>query len=61
MIKVEFKFSLDQQVETNFGSKGIITMFGYDEAGKKYWVETGNSRNNAWVKEKHLKPVSAEG
>jgi hypothetical protein len=48
MTTVEYKFDIDQKVNTPFGL-GIITMLGYDEGGAKYYVVTGS--NSAWLKE----------
>lgn len=52
MTKVEFKFDLDDKVETLIGDKGIIHALGYDERGTQYDVVT--KHGEAWYKEKEL-------
>jgi hypothetical protein len=51
-MKLEFKFTLDEKVTTNFDKKGIIVGLFYDESGKQYLVRT--EKGDSWHKEKHL-------
>lgn len=51
-VKVEFKFELNQRVETPFGEKGIVRMMGIDDGGKKYFVLMKNNEN--WFQESEL-------
>jgi hypothetical protein len=48
---VEFKFSIDQKVNTPFG-EGIINMLGVDDGGVKYYVDLESS--GKWIKEAQL-------
>ena len=50
---VEFKFDMDQKVETPFGDIGIVTMLGFDEAGNRYFIQT--AKQSVWFKEDQLK------
>lgn len=52
MKTVEYKFDLDQKVKTPFGDEGIVSMIGFDEGGKQYFVKTSN--NGQWFKEDQL-------
>lgn len=53
MTRVEFKFMLNQRVETPFGEQGMIQMMGIDDGGKKCFVIT--SCNETWFNEAELK------
>jgi hypothetical protein len=48
---VDFKFSIDQKVNTPFGA-GIISMLAVDDGGVKYYVELESS--GKWIKESKL-------
>lgn len=55
MRKVEFKFDIDQWVETPFG-KGIVSMLAVDDQGfVAYWVKT--EHKSEWYKEHQLSYV----
>lgn len=56
MIKVEFKFNLNDKVLTPFGSMGIVKMLGIDGEGIKYYVLTEN--NSDWFIENELNLTS---
>lgn len=49
---VEFKYKLDQGVNTPFGDKGIVAMLAFDGGGKTYYVKTSNIES--WYKEEEL-------
>lgn len=51
MKTVEFKFDLDQKVNTEFG-EGRVTMLGVDDNGVVYFVQ--RAAGGSWVKEKFL-------
>ncbi len=51
-MNIEFTYKLDQRIITPFGKEGIITMLGFDEGGKMYYVKTEISSN--WHKEGEL-------
>lgn len=53
MKTVNFKFVLDQMVDTPLGETGIVSMLGVDGEGVKCYVHTPN--NGTWWKEKQLK------
>jgi len=50
---VDYKFDLDQKIETCFGTIGVIDMLGFNESGKLYYVKTAT--NSDWLKEQDLK------
>jgi hypothetical protein len=52
MNKFAFKFDLDERVMTPFGQQGIIVMLGFDDGGRKYYVQT--STNSDWYKESQI-------
>lgn len=52
MKEVKFEYEIDQEVKTPFGDSGIITMLGYDDGEKCYYVRT--SKDSQWYKEKQL-------
>lgn len=52
-MKVDFEFDIDEKVITPFEEKGIISMLGFDEGGKRYYVLT--KLNSQWLKETELK------
>ncbi len=47
-----FSFGLDQKVITPFGDNGIVEMLGFDDGGRKYYVQTATVSN--WFKECQL-------
>ncbi len=55
MQQIDFKFDIDQKVKTPFGDEGIITMLGYDDGGKQYYVKT--AQNDQWFKENQLTTI----
>ncbi|MGL1931735.1 MAG: winged helix-turn-helix domain-containing protein [Desulfotalea sp.] len=48
----DYKYELDGKVTTPFGAPGIIEMLGYDDGGRKYYVQSAG--NSAWFKEIQL-------
>lgn len=53
---VSFNFILDQMVITPLDEEpGIITMLGFDESGKTYYVRT--KFNDGWFKEESLEAM----
>lgn len=56
MKTIEYKFDMDQKVDTPFG-RGFITMLGHDESGNRYVVQT--KEGSDWYKEDKLSPAPA--
>lgn len=50
--RFDFEFDLDQKVVTPFGDDGLIEMLGFDDGGRKYYVQTATNSN--WFKEGQL-------
>jgi len=56
MIRVDFLYSIDQQVKTMFGDVGVVKSLLLDDGGKKKaWVQ--RSTESAWFDESDIKPV----
>lgn len=55
-MKVNFRWDVYENVITPFGEKGFISMCGYNDSGKQYYVKTKDNEN--WYHEMQLKPAN---
>ena len=55
MLTYEFKYVLDQEVQTKLGNKGIVRMLAVDHGGIQYGVTTGIA-GWTWFREDELTP-----
>ena len=49
-----FAYNLQEEVITPSGNNGFVTMLGFDNAGKVYWVV--NETHQQWYGENELSP-----
>lgn len=49
MVELKFEHGIDKRVLTPFGEEGIVTMLGFDDGGKHYYVKT--KLTSSWYKE----------